>query len=177
LSLKNKNDTYGGYFSGELDAAKTVNQFCEQLGISLQNPTIDAIPNEQYHKKEKTSQYKGVYWHRARRRWCVKLCLKGGNSKSGGYFKNEQNAAKRVNQLCDEVGIPQKNPGMIKISNEQSLHDEYETISNAVFDTKILKTDNDDTSTKKRKRNHEKDFKNDDKLRVEKHYFYDYLLK
>ena len=28
----------------------------------------------------------------------------------GGYFNEEIEAAKKVNQLCDEVGIPQKNP-------------------------------------------------------------------
>jgi hypothetical protein len=35
-------------FKDELDAAKRVNQLCEELGIPLQNPTISAIPNQQY---------------------------------------------------------------------------------------------------------------------------------
>ena len=39
---------YGGTFNDELDAAKRVNQLCEQLRIPPQNPTISAIPNQQY---------------------------------------------------------------------------------------------------------------------------------
>ena len=35
-------------FKDELDAAKRVNQLCEEQGIPLQNPEISAIPNEQY---------------------------------------------------------------------------------------------------------------------------------
>ena len=48
LSLKGKKQMYGGYFNDELDAAKRVNQLCEEFGIPLQNPTISAIPNQQY---------------------------------------------------------------------------------------------------------------------------------
>jgi len=61
-------------------------------------------------KKEKTSQYKGVSWDRAHKTWQVKLWLKEGKCKFGGNFKDELNAAKRVNQVCKELGIPLQNP-------------------------------------------------------------------
>merc|ERR1712034_284794 len=36
--------------------------------------------------------------------------LKEGKCKFGGNFKDELNAAKRVNQVCKELGIPLQNP-------------------------------------------------------------------
>jgi len=59
-----KKQIYGGHFNDELDAAKRVNQLCEKLRIPFQNPTINAMPNQEYQKKEKTSKYIGVYWHK-----------------------------------------------------------------------------------------------------------------
>jgi hypothetical protein len=38
---------WGGYFNDELDAAKRLNQLCEELEISLQNPGITGMPNQQ----------------------------------------------------------------------------------------------------------------------------------
>ena len=63
-----------------------------------------------YEKKGKTSQYKGVCWNKEKRKWCARVFLKGGKKKDGGSFKNEIDAAKRVNQLCQELGIPVKTP-------------------------------------------------------------------
>merc|ERR1711925_53139 len=96
---KGQKPKYGGIFDDELDAAKRVNQLCGELGIPPQNPTISAMPNQQYQatpKKENTSQYKGVTWHKKCRKWYVLIrTLKG---------------EKRVNQLCEEFGIPLQNP-------------------------------------------------------------------
>merc|ERR1712034_73165 len=39
--------------------------------------------------------------------------------KCGGSFNNELNAAKRVNQLCCELGIPEKNLNISGIQNQQ----------------------------------------------------------
>jgi hypothetical protein len=43
-----------------------VNQLEEELGIPSQSPASSVIPNQQYQfqKKEKLSQYKGVYWNK-----------------------------------------------------------------------------------------------------------------
>ena len=45
---KGQKPKFGGTFKDELDAAKRVNQLCEELGIPLKNPTISTIPNQQY---------------------------------------------------------------------------------------------------------------------------------
>ena len=72
-----------------------------------------------FEKKEKTSQYKGVYWHKTIRKWCARLCLKKGKLKCGGNFQDELDAGKRVNQLCEEMGIPLQNPEISAMLNEQ----------------------------------------------------------
>merc|ERR1711925_27912 len=167
---------HGGMFKDELDAAKRVNQLCEKLGNPLQNPEINATPNQQYYEREKTSQYKGVSWHKKTKMWRVRLRVcKGGKVKFGGMFKDELDAAKKVNQLCEEFGIRLKNPEISTKPNQQYKHDGEKTIENPVISAEIFKTDNDDANKNKRKR--EKEFKDDDKLPVNRHYFYDYLLK
>merc|ERR1712034_278294 len=50
-----------------------------------------------------TSQYKGVHWHN--KKWYVHFYFTRGKQKYGGTFKNELDAAKRVNQLCEEMKI------------------------------------------------------------------------
>jgi hypothetical protein len=168
---KGQNPKYGGHFNDELEAAKRANQLCEELGIPPQNPTISAIPNQQYQKKEKISQYKGVCWQKERKIWRVRLHVKGEKEKFGGNFKDEVDAAKRVNQLCEELGIPPQNPGVVEMPTQ---HDDFQTIENSVISSEISKTDNDDANKKKRKR--KKEF-NDDKFPDERHYFYDDMLK
>merc|ERR1712034_135837 len=175
LRAKGEKTKCGGYFNDELDAAKRVNQLCEEFGISLQNPAISAIPNKQHSRKEKKSQYKGVGWHKRIRRWCVLIHLKGQKRKYGGTFKDELDAAKRVNQLCEELGIPLQNPEISAIPNQQYQQGDYQTIKNPVISSEILKTDNDDAEEKEEK--HEKEFTNNDQLLDERYYFYDHLLK
>merc|ERR1712034_245193 len=104
---------YGGSFSDEVDAAKRVNQLCEELGIPEKNPGIGTMPNRPWQpKKEKKSQYKGVHWNRNRRTWNAAFRSKGGKTEYGGCFSDELDAAKSVNQLCKELVIPEKNPGI-----------------------------------------------------------------
>ena len=70
-------------------------------------------------KKEMTSQYFGVSWSKETAKWRVQLSIKGEKPKEGGYFKDELDAAKRVNQLCAEFGIPLRNPTINMNPNEQ----------------------------------------------------------
>merc|ERR1712034_266933 len=165
---------YGGMFKDELDAAKKVNQLCEEEGIPPQNPAISALPNQQYQEKGKTSQYKGVTWHKQRKKWYVLIYPKGQKRICGGMFKHELDAAKRVNQLCEELSIPLKNPGIVTIPNQKYQHGHYQTIKNDVISSEILKTDYDDAEEKKE--NREEEF-NDDDQPVERHYFFDHMLK
>merc|ERR1711925_42230 len=100
-----------------------------------------AKPNQQSEKKEKLSQYKGVNWHRESGKWYVRIYLKGQKPKCNGYFKNELDAAKRVNQVCEELGIPLQNPEISTIQNQQyqcgAMQEEFEAL------TKILDQNND----------------------------------
>merc|ERR1712034_204366 len=101
------------------------NQLCEELGIPLQNPEISARPNEQYQKREKTSQYKGVYFYKPRKLWRARMRSNEGKLKFGGNFKDELDAGKRVNQLCEELGIPLQNPEISTMPNQQYQKREY----------------------------------------------------
>jgi hypothetical protein len=162
----------GGYFDHELDAGKRMNQLCEEFGIPLRNPELSAVPNEQHEKKEKASQYKGVCWNKAAKRWYALICRKGQKQKYGGSFKDELDAAKRVNQLCKELGISLQNPEISEIPNQKYEHDDCQTIANPVIVSQISQIDNDDASKKKRKPGKEY---NDDAC--DQFYFYDKFLK
>ena len=53
-------------------------------------------------------------------KWGAKIYTKEDQKqKYGGYFDNELDAAKKVNQLCEELGIPVKNPGISEIPNQK----------------------------------------------------------
>jgi len=55
-------------------------------------------------------------WHAQRKVWRVKLCIKG-RTVIGGSFNHELDAAKRVNQLCEELGIPAQNPAHCDVTS------------------------------------------------------------
>ena len=48
-------------------------------------------------------------WQKERGKWFVQVSLKGEKPKYGGCFEDELDAAKRVNQLCQKLGIPIQN--------------------------------------------------------------------
>ena len=70
-------------------------------------------------KNEKTSQYKGVYWHTENRKWRVMLRFNGQKQTYGGMFKEELDAAKKATQLCEEFGIQQQKPTISVIPNQK----------------------------------------------------------
>merc|ERR1712034_278211 len=105
------------YFDNKFDAAEKLNQLCDKMGIPPHNPEIRKLSNQQ--EKKKKSQYKGVFWHRERGTWYVLISSKGQKTKYGGYFKDELDAAKRVNQLCEELEIPLQNPEISAVPNQQ----------------------------------------------------------
>ena len=70
--------------------------------------------------KEKTSQYDGVCWHKRIGKWLAQLKLQWEEkNKYFGAFDEELDAAKKVNQICEEHGIPLKNPGIGMIPTQQ----------------------------------------------------------
>jgi len=50
MTLHGGGKKYGGFFNDELDAGKKVNQLCQEMGMSLQNPTISMVPEHKYQK-------------------------------------------------------------------------------------------------------------------------------
>ena len=68
---------------------------------------------------ENTSQYKGVHWNAQTGKWCARIFTKEQKRKYGGVFTDELDAAKRVNQLCEEFGIPPRNPEISAIPDQQ----------------------------------------------------------
>jgi len=102
----------GGEYRDELDAAKRVNQLCDELEIERKNPGVDANPPANV--THFTSKYKGVA--RNGQLWAVTIFF---NSQKihGGRYCDELDAAKRVNQLCDKLKITQKNPGIGSMPN------------------------------------------------------------
>jgi len=179
LYLQGRRTKNGGNFSDELDAAKRINQMCEEFGIPHKNHGINAIPNEQWQPKQKTSQYVGVYWYKERHKWRVQLSLQEEKAKFGGCFDDEMDAAKRVNQLCEQMGIPHKNHGIEPTTNQQhgdDLIDDSEH-ANPVISSEIANAENYDDHATKNKRKHEKDLIINDNSPVEKYYyFYDNYL-
>jgi len=109
----------GGRFNDELDAAKRVNQLCEELGIPLQNPGIRATPNEPYQKKEKISKYEGVTGHKEIEYLYVQLLVKEEKKNNTEYFNNEPDEGNEANQLCGESGILPQNPKISPVPNQQ----------------------------------------------------------
>jgi len=71
-------------------------------------------------EREKTSQYKGVDWNKQNKLWRASVYSKRGKLNFGGHFKKELDAAKRVNQLCEELRIPPHNPTISGIPYQQS---------------------------------------------------------
>ena len=66
---------------------------------------------------QSTSNYEGVSWNEKRKLWQSKFHFNGKTSKS--YFENELDAAKRINQLCENMKILLKNPELPEMSNQQ----------------------------------------------------------
>jgi len=175
LIANDRKQKYGGSFSDELDAAKKVNQLCAELEIPEKNPGIGTMLHQQWQAREKTSKYKGVSWNKTCGKWYVRLRAADGKLKYGGGFNNELDAAKRVNQLCEKLGIPEKNLGIEKIPHQKRQHSHNKNIgfeyANSVTGTEITKTD-DCHAIKEKKRKREKN-----KFPFEQYYFHDNMLK
>jgi len=68
-----------------------------------------------------TSKYIGVSSEKENNTWRVVIYV-GKEAKFGGRFDNELDAAKRVNQMCDEFKLERKNPEVNGIPNLKRLN-------------------------------------------------------
>jgi len=114
---------YGGLFDNEEQAAESVNRLCYILEIEPKN----SIP-----VKNQTSIYS--VWIKDRKKWKVQ-CVHNQQRYYGGAFNLEEDAAMRVNSLCDQLGIQRKNP-MIII--EPIMYPGAEPIERAMINAIIL---------------------------------------
>jgi len=124
----------GGTYNNQLDAAKRVNQMCDEFKIKRKNPDVNASPNPDI--KNETSEYRGVSWNVQYRKWTTVVCV-NRNRYHGGYFDEEIEAAQKVNQLCDELGTQQRNPELNTIVN--SIENNLKPPSKSKVDVKTLK--------------------------------------
>jgi len=116
---------YGGLFDNEEDAAMKTNLLCDKFGIRRKNPAVDKelfiVPNQ-------TSQYFGVSLHKATKKWETKL-THDKKQYFGGLFDREEDAAMKVNLLCDKLGIKRKNPMVIIKPNAIQQHGDKHLIN------------------------------------------------
>jgi hypothetical protein len=108
--MHNRKVYCGGYFDHEKEAAMKVNLLCDKYGKERKNPTINIQPHkikQQFHNQ--TSIYTGVHWHKDAKKWLVHM-MHNKKLYYGGYFDNEEQAAMKVNLLCDKHGKERKNP-------------------------------------------------------------------
>ena len=68
-----------------------------------------------------SSKYKGVNWVKKSRKWRAYIYL-GDSFKQGGTYNNQLEAAKRVNQMCDEFKIKRKNPDVNASPNPDVIY-------------------------------------------------------
>jgi len=90
---------------------------CKEFKISEKNPTITGEPTHGPRKQD--SKYYEVYWDTKRNKLRVNIST-DGTLTCAGFFDDEIDAAKRVNQLCEKYDIAAKYP---EISRTSSISD------------------------------------------------------
>jgi len=98
-------DIHCGYFATEYEAAIAANKKCREIGIALKNPALE----QQFIRPQ--SRYESVFWDDDSKMWTAKFEFKG-MIQNLGNFTTDFEAAKAVNQKCEQYGIPPKNPNI-----------------------------------------------------------------
>jgi len=119
----NKKLKYGGCYTSELDAAHGVNALCDDLGVDRKHPELGDPPSNwkrppYLEKVAKSSKYKGVCWNAQNKQWQASIMI-NKDFHYGGKFESETSAARMVNMMCENLGIPLKNP-LLPISMHSS---------------------------------------------------------
>ena len=88
-----------GRFDDELEAAKAVDRRLREIG-TLENLNYDDDGNFVYAVKMKSSQYRGVCWHKGMQKWEVSITVPGEKQKCLGCFEDEANAARAYDAVA-----------------------------------------------------------------------------
>jgi len=72
------------------------NQSQNEQNVQDQHDTFEKVSNL-------TSQYIGVSWHKGNKKWQATL-MHNKQEHYGGYFDKEEQAAMKVNLLCEKYG-------------------------------------------------------------------------
>merc|ERR1711925_69896 len=106
----------------------------DKNGIDRKNPLIDIKIDKIQQVPNQTSKYNGVSWHKDKKKWQTQFMY---NKKKyfGGYFDNEEQAAMKVNLLCDKNGIERKNPMIDQENNViQQVNEEIKVEEDNILD-------------------------------------------
>jgi len=121
----NYKKVHGGLFENEEHAAMKVNLLCDKYGIKRKNPMIIIEPHAiQQHFKIKTSIYFDVSWNNNAKKWQAML-YHNQKHNYGGLFDKEEDAAMKINLLCDMYAIERKNPMIdIELFEDHQVHNQ-----------------------------------------------------
>jgi len=107
--VHNKKNYFGGYFDNEEHAGMKVNFLCDKYGMEHKNPMILIDPDKIHKVPNKTSIYNGVSWNKGRKKWYAQF-IHQAKTYYGGLFDHEEDAAMKINLICDEIEVERKNP-------------------------------------------------------------------
>jgi len=136
-------DYFGGYFDVEEHAAMQVNLLCDKYEIKRKNPMIIIKPDAMQKVPNKTSIYTDVTWQKNRNKWHAQLKDKG-KIYYGGLFDKEEDAARKINLLCDKIKIKRKNPEInIDVIQKKTESEIYEYATGNIVNEQVKIEDED----------------------------------
>jgi len=111
----------------EVEVALAINEKCNELGIALKNPSVEAYRKiyeaskkpgtkfdpEDLHKIKRsddfpTSLYRNVYWDKTRNQWTASISFEGRRYYLRGFLTDKE-AAEALYRKCRELGFQPKN--------------------------------------------------------------------
>ena len=103
--FKEGKSSHLGYYDDEVEAARMYDKAAAALGRRLNFPPVadgsDVGPV--MGSKGRTSRFKGVCWYKAKQKWLAQY-MKGGKTTTLGYFDNEEDAARKYDEVAVTLG-------------------------------------------------------------------------